>query len=109
MNRVIVKDIVGSPYCGTYEDGVKLYRVLYSLLKDSPRPVELDFEGIKLASSSFFNVAVGNLLQEFGDHSSQLPLSYLNITPRDRFIRDRTLKAARLEVARLVDKVVAES
>lgn len=98
MNRLTVKDIVGSPYCGTYEDGVKLYRVLYSLLKDS-RPVELDFEGIRLASSSFFNAAIGNLLQEFGDHSSQLPISYLNLTPRDRFIRDRTLEAARQIVA----------
>lgn len=101
MNRLIVKDIVGSPYCGTYEDGVKLYRVLYSLLNGSPpaESVELDFEGIKLASSSFFNAAIGNLLQEFGDHSSQLPISYLNITPRDRFIRDRTLEAARQIVA----------
>ena len=107
MNRLIVKDIVGSSYCGTYEDGVKLYRV-YALLKDS-RPVELDFEGIQLASSSFFNAAIGNLLQEFGDHSSQLPISYLNVTPRDRFIRDRTLEAVRLEVARLVDQGVAES
>lgn len=108
MNRLIVKDIVGSPYCGTYEDGVELYRVVYALLKDS-RPVELDFEGIQLASSSFFNAAIGNLLQEFGDHSSQLPISYLNVTPRDRFIRDRTLEAVRLEVARLVDQGVAES
>ena len=106
MNRLIVKDVVGSPYCGTYEDGVKLYRVLYSLLNSSPpvESVELDFEGIKLASSSFFNAAIGNLLQEFGDHSSQLPISYLNITPRDRFVRDRTLEAARR-----VDRVVAES
>lgn len=32
--KLIVKDIVG-PYGGTYEDGVKLYREIYSLLKDS--------------------------------------------------------------------------
>ena len=98
MNRLIVEDVVGSAYCGTYEDGVKLYRVLYSLLKDS-RPVELDFEGIELTSSSFFNAAIGNLLREFGDHSLQLPISYLNVTPRDRFIRDRTLEVARQVVA----------
>lgn len=98
MNRLIVKDIVGSPYCGTYEDGVKLYRVVYALLKDS-RPVELDFEGIELTSSSFFNAAIGNLLQEFGDHSLQLPISYLNLTSRDRFIRDLTLEVARQVVA----------
>lgn len=98
MNRLIVKDVVGSAYCGTYEDGVKLYHVLYSLLKDS-RPVELDFEGIELTSSSFFNAAIGNLLREFGDHSLQLPISYLNVTPRDRFIRDRTLEVARQVVA----------
>jgi len=101
MNRLIVKDIVGSPYCGTYEDGVKLYRVLYSLLNSSPQveSVELDFEGIELTSSSFFNAAIGNLLREFGDHSLQLPISYLNLTSRDRFIRDLTLEVARQVVA----------
>ena len=77
---------------GTYEDGAKLYRVLYGLLKDSQQ-VELDFEGIELTSSSFFNGAIVNLLQEFSSNTGQLPLSFLNLTPRDKFILGHTLKA----------------
>ena len=102
MNRLIVKDIVG-PYCGTYDDGVKLYRVIHSLLIKRQQ-VELDFEGVALTSSSFFNAAVGNLLQEFSKDASRLPVALCNVTPRDQFILDRTLEAARL-----VDKVGTES
>lgn len=93
MMKLIVKDVVG-PYCGTYEDGAKLYRVLYGLLKDSQQ-VELDFDGIELTSSSFFNGAIVNFLQEFTGKDGQLPISFLNLTPRDKFILDRTLKAAK--------------
>ena len=93
MMKLVVKDVVG-PYCGTYEDGAKLYRVLYGLLKDSQQ-VELDFEGIELTSSSFFNGAIVNLLQEFTGKDGQLPISFCNLTLRDKFILDRTLKAAK--------------
>ena len=103
MKRLIVKDIVGGKYCGTYHDGVKLYRVIHSLLIDA-QPVELDFEGIALTSSSFFNAALGNLLQEFAGNASQLPVSFSNLTSRDQFILEGTLKAVRL-----ADKIGAES
>ena len=93
MTKLIVKDIVG-PYGGTYEDGTKLYRVLYGLLKDSQQ-VELDFEGIELTSSSFFNGAIVNLLQEFTGKDGQLLVSFCNLTQRDEFILKRTLKAAK--------------
>ena len=92
--KLIVKDIVG-PYGGTYEDGVKLYREIDSLLKDSQR-VELDFEGIELASSSFFNGTIGKLFQEFAGGTAQLPVSFLNLTSRDEFVLDHTRKALAL-------------
>ncbi len=88
----MVKGIVG-PYGGTYEDGCKLYQELCPLLESSQR-VELGFEGMRLAFSSFFSGAIGNLIHESSGDS--LPVSFRNFTPRDRFVLDHTLKALRL-------------
>jgi len=92
MNKLVVKEIVG-PYCGTYEDGAKLFRKIYPLLKDAQQ-VELDFDGVLLTTSSFFNGAVINVLQEFSGDDGRLPVSFLNLTPRDNFVWRHTLAAA---------------
>ena len=89
--RLIVKDIVG-PYCATYEDGVKLFRVLYPLRKTSEK-VDLDFQGIQLTSSSFFNGAILHLLPEFTDNDGNLRISFCNLTPRDKFVLRHILEA----------------
>ena len=88
---LVVKDIVG-PYCGTYQDGVKLYREIYSLLIDG-QDVELDFQGIQLTSSSFFSGAIINLLPEFADDDGKPRVKFYNLAPRDRFVLHHTLKA----------------
>jgi len=93
MDKVLIKNIVG-PYCGTYDDGAKVYRFIYSLLKEG-KQLDLDFTGIEVTSSSFFNAAIGNLLQEFGDKDSRLPITFSNLKPRDQFILERTLDAAK--------------
>ena len=93
MTKLVVKDIVG-PYCGTYEHGVRLFRAIYPLLKASQK-VLLDFQGIGLTSSSFFNGAIINLSAEFTDDDGKLPIAFCNLTPRDNFILQHTLKAAK--------------
>ena len=93
MKTLIIKDIVG-PYCGTYEQGAKLSRIIYPLLKSSPR-VALDFQGVGLTSSSFFNGAIVNLLPDFTDDDGRLRIVFCNLTPRDNFILQHTLKVAK--------------
>ena len=51
-------------------------------------------KGMRLAFSSFFSGAIGNLIHESSGDS--LPVSFRNFTPRDRFVLDHTLKALRL-------------
>lgn len=92
MTKLVVKDIVG-PYCGTYERGVQLFRLIYPLLKASQKVV-LDFQGVGLTSSSFFNGAIVNLLPEFTDENGRPRIDFWNLTPRDKFILHHTLKAA---------------
>ena len=93
MYKLVVKDIVG-PYCGTYAQGAKLSRVISPLLKACPK-IELDFQGVGLTSSSFFNGAIINLLPELTDGDGKLRIVFCNLTPRDNFILQHTLKAAK--------------
>lgn len=93
MTKLVVKDIVG-PYCGTYEHGAKLSHAIHPLLKTSQKVV-LDFQGVGLTSSSFFNGAIINLLPELTDDDGKLRIDFCNLTARDNFILQHTLKAAK--------------
>jgi len=64
-----VFELVGSPFCVTSEDGERLYSLLVSHFRNED-VVTLDFEGIKVCASPFFNTAIGRLLAEITDSAS---------------------------------------
>jgi hypothetical protein len=90
MSNVKVFDITG-PYCGTYVEGQKVFNRVAPLL-DSGDTVALDFTGVDLASSSFFNAIVGPSKAKFGDRVISR-LDFVNLKPQYRFVLTRTLKA----------------
>ena len=57
-----VHEIVGE-YCITADGGQSLYNLIYPELKAS-NPVELDFTGVRVFASPFFNFGVGQLLRD---------------------------------------------
>jgi STAS-like domain of unknown function (DUF4325) len=61
--RVPIKQIVGDSAL-TLEDGQKVYPLIKRRL-DQKQGIELDFEGITLFASLFFNAALGQLLRDF--------------------------------------------
>ncbi len=89
MSKLIVKNIVG-PYGGTYEDGLKVSDAFHHFLEDSQH-IELDFEGMKSASSSFFNGVIGVLLPQYDYDPSKLPVSFRNFSRIHQFVFDRTV------------------
>ena len=91
MTKLIVKDIVG-PYGMRYEDGAKVYNEIYPLLEASQQ-VELDFQEMRITTSSFFNGFILKLLKKFTDLDHWI--SYVNLTGRDKFVLSYTLKAAK--------------
>lgn len=61
--RVSVKGIVGDSAL-TLEDGQKIYPLIKRELEHR-RAIELDFSGVTLFASLFFNAAFGQLLKDF--------------------------------------------
>lgn len=95
MISIPILGIVG-PHCGTYDQGVKVFRAIYQHLRNGEK-IELNFCGIELTTSSFISGAISNLLQEFSDKNGNLPISFVGLSSRDAFIMKRTLQATRLQ------------
>lgn len=65
--------------CMTREDGQKVYDLIHPQLL-AERPVELDFTGVDIFASPFFNFAIGQLLRDISPDSLNrlLKVSHLN-------------------------------
>jgi hypothetical protein len=88
MTKLSVAEIA-TPYCATYKQAELLYDQVSTYLRAGER-VELDFENVELASSSFFNELFGRIIEEFGHDFVARHLNYLALKPRHRFVLERT-------------------
>jgi STAS-like domain of unknown function (DUF4325) len=72
LNRTIsIIDLIGEN-CITVEDGQKLYDLIHPQLKDN-QFVEINFDGVKICASPFFNFGIGQLLKDLpADNLNQL-------------------------------------
>jgi len=93
MARVSILEVSG-PDCGTYADGEKVSKAIALLLR-SKESVQLDFAGVRVVSSSFFNGVIGESLQTFGEENLLSRLSFLNMKGQDKFVFERTLNSIR--------------
>ena len=66
MEIINVKDVIGKGIAMSTEDGVKLFNVLYSLLKQGKK-VQLSFENIDILISHFLNEGIGKLYEKFNN------------------------------------------
>lgn len=60
MQRIIVKDLIGQNAV-TLDDGEIIYNLIHASLMHGDI-VELDFDGVEIFASPFFNAGVGRLL-----------------------------------------------
>jgi hypothetical protein len=88
MIRLSIVEIAG-PYCGTHSEGEQVFRAIAPLLRRQEH-VELDFDQVELASSSFFNELFGSITEVFGEDFVEEYLSYASLKPRHKFVLDRT-------------------
>lgn len=92
MKMNVVK-IIGE-YAITIEDGTKIYRLVFSELI-SGKEVELDFEGVEIFASPFFNAAIGQLLQDIEPAELNKLLSFTNLSQFGRKILRRVIANAK--------------
>ncbi len=78
MNLVKVIEITGENAVAQ-GDGQKVYELVRERLK-SGHELQLDFQGIKVFASPFFNAAIGQLLKDFGadDLNRRLKFDHLS-------------------------------
>ncbi len=77
--KIQVHSLIG-PICVTLEDGQKVYSRIYPEL-EKKRQVELDFYGVNIFASPFFNSAIGQLFREFTKEDLKGLLIIRNLNP----------------------------
>lgn len=98
--------------CITLEDGQKIYDLIYHEL-NSEKPVELDFEGVAVFASPFFNAAIGQLVRDIDTEQLNKLLSFPNINEVGRHTLKRVIMNskqyyANAEHQNAIDKTMQE-
>lgn len=87
MLKIIVAQVTGL-YCGTSREGDALYEQISQPLREGQQ-VELDFTGVQLTSSTFFNVLYGRITQELGNPQTDGLIKMVGMMPRHQFVLSR--------------------
>jgi hypothetical protein len=77
-----IKDLIGEN-CITLDDGQKVYDLIHPELL-AGYPVEVDFAGVEVFASPFFNAAFGYLLKDLATEDLNRLLKVSNLTPVGR-------------------------
>ena len=91
--KIEVATIAG-PNCITAEDGESVFEKVVAGLA-TPDVVELDFTGVEVYSSPFFNAAIGPLLRDFSPDQLNQRLILLGLSSDGKAVLRRVIKNAR--------------
>ena len=109
--KLEIRKLVGKN-CMTGEDGQKVYNEIYPLLLEG-KSVELDFDGVTIFASPFFNVAIGQLLRDIDSYSLNQLLKPSHLSPLGLRILKRVIENSKWYYSsqnnqRIVDEVLEE-
>jgi hypothetical protein len=90
---VRVKDLVGRN-CITFEDGQLVYELIRPELLDS-NPVSVDFSGVEVFASPFFNASVGQLLRDVAPDTLRELLAFSGLAPNGDEVLRRVVENAK--------------
>jgi hypothetical protein len=77
--------------CITLEDGQKIYELIHPELS-AGHLVELDFAGVGVFASPFFNAAIGRLLKDIKSEDLNRLLSVINLVPAGMSVLKRVIE-----------------
>ena len=93
MFKLRIFDLVGE-HCVTSQDGQKVYNQIVPKLKANKR-ICLDFDGVNVFASPFFNFAVGQLLRDFRPDKLNQLLTVASLTPDGTSVWKRVVQNAK--------------
>ncbi len=88
--KITILDTIGKN-CITFEDGDSLYQVVHPELLAS-RDVELDFGGVEVLASPFFNAAIGRLLKDISAETLNRSLKVHSLSPAGMKVLKRVIE-----------------
>ena len=92
MFNLKISDISGE-HCVTSEDGQKVYDQITPKLRSNEK-VFLDFGGVSVFASPFFNFAIGQLLKDFSPDKLNELLNVVGLTPDGTLVLKRVVQNA---------------
>lgn len=98
--------------CITVEDGERIYQLIHPELTKE-QDVTLDFTGVTIFASPFFNAAIGQLLHDVPLHHLQSHLHFEGLSPNGNHVLIRVIENAKRYYTNphfrdSVEKVLAE-
>lgn len=86
--------IVGSPFCVSTEDGIRVFEAIRQALQQGQNVV-LSFAGVDSLTSAFLNAAIGQLYSEFSEAQIQEALSVDHMERSDKILLKKVIENAR--------------
>lgn len=93
MMDMKISSFVGNS-CITSDDGQRVYKEIYAKLA-AGEPVFLDFAGVRVFASPFFNFAIGQLLKDLKPDDLNKLLKVANITADGQLVWEQVVKNAK--------------
>ncbi len=91
--EVVLSELIG-PDCITFEDGKQVFDLVHPAIKAS-KSVIIDFTGVEVFASPFFNAAFGALLQDTSDATLSDLMTFKAIGPEASVVLQQVLDNAR--------------
>ena len=88
-----LKDILQHDTAITYEDGEKVYALIFQALTEEKKVI-LDFQGITLVIPAFLHAAIGELYKDFDNDFLNSNLTFINIEETNKALLDMTIELA---------------
>ena len=90
---LLLKDILQHDTAITYEDGEKVYAIIFQALTEEKKVI-LDFQGITLVIPAFLHAAIGELYKDFDSDFLNSHLTFINIEETNKALLDMTMELA---------------
>ena len=90
---LLLKDILQHDTAITYEDGEKVYALIFQALTEEKKVI-LGFQGITLVIPAFLHAAIGELYKDFDSDFLNNHLTFINIEETNKALLDMTMELA---------------
>ena len=92
--KVVVRDVIGGEDAITLDDGQRVYDQVRPALKQG-ESVDVDFAGVNVFASPFFNAAIGQLLRDLKPEQLNRLLKFANLAPAGLGVLHRVIENAK--------------